>query len=300
MAIMYLAKVNLTRGIYAVYDKKLNLKDIKQRIYDNLDNTIEYTTTTKMSYKDARGNSLKYTQNSVYGIAELKKYENQIITGKVIRRFSKPSEQVIDGKVVQTSHSEMVSIYFYFDVGEELIAFSERQTFGYNQFMKAFEYILNQKNPTYQFKIFLQKNNSLLREKIKELKIVKNMKATLIPPNSNEEDMNELRKAFKYLDNCKDMNANKMKIEMFAGDGEDSLNMDAKLINEVVDAVSNGYGEMVTQGFDNDGKKLNISSNQDAALTRIVNENLNEHDYDEEAKAFILSFAVNRIKALLK
>ena len=37
MAIMYLAKINLTEGIFDVYDNKLNLDDVKQTIYDELD-----------------------------------------------------------------------------------------------------------------------------------------------------------------------------------------------------------------------------------------------------------------------
>lgn len=37
MALMYLAKINLTAGIFDVYDNKLNLDDVKQTIYDELD-----------------------------------------------------------------------------------------------------------------------------------------------------------------------------------------------------------------------------------------------------------------------
>ena len=34
MALMYLAKINLTAGIFDVYDNKLNLDDVKQKIFD--------------------------------------------------------------------------------------------------------------------------------------------------------------------------------------------------------------------------------------------------------------------------
>lgn len=37
MSIMYLAKINLTSGIFDVYDSKLRIDDVLKLIYDELD-----------------------------------------------------------------------------------------------------------------------------------------------------------------------------------------------------------------------------------------------------------------------
>lgn len=295
MSIMYLAKVNLTTGIFDVYDEKLKIEDVTKLIYYELNDSSEYKTQLKTNYRDSFGNKRREFQKSLYQFSELNKQNNQIITGKLVRTFDKPTEYIdASKKVSKKVNQESVSIYFYFDVANELIAFSERQSFGYNQFMKAFNYMLNLNSKGYRFEIFLQKDNQVLQEKIRGLKRIKNVKATLIPPNSNENDMQELRKTFSYIDDCKSVNANRIKIEMSVDDDINSLKMESKYMQEIFSAVTLGYGDMTTLGIRHDGKKQVVSSNQDAALTRIVNENLGEYEYNDEAKKFIYDYLSKR------
>ena len=127
MAIMYLAKINLTAGIFDVYQKKLNLADVKATIYSEIDEAKSYKTTSGYTYSDELGNRRKTRYKSEYSFKELEKRENNIITGKLVRAFEKPTEKIDEnGKIYQIQNQEMVSIYFYLDVAHELIAFSER------------------------------------------------------------------------------------------------------------------------------------------------------------------------------
>lgn len=296
MSIMYLAKVNLTAGIFDVYDKKLSMEDVTKIIYTELTDINEYKVQSKTNYRDTFGNKKREFQKSVYQFGELNKQDDMIITGKLVRTFEKPTEYIdaSSGKVLKKINQESVSIYFYFDVKNELIAFSERQSFGYNQFTKAFNYLLNLNTKGYRFEIFLQKDNQLLQEKIKRLKQVKNVKATLIPPNSNEDDIQVLKNTFSYIEDCKSVNANRIKIEMSVDDDRDSLKMESKYMQDIFSAVALGYGDITTFGINNNGKKQVISSNQDAALTRVVSESLGEYEYNEEAKNFILEFLLRK------
>lgn len=292
MSIMYLAKINLTSGIFAVYEKKISLDDVKDTIYVELNEEKRYSAVANSKYKDALGNTKKVRQYSDYQFKELCKREDRIITGKMVRSFNKPTERVDEnGKVIETFNQESVSIYFYLDVKNELIAFSERQSFGYNQFMTAFAFILNQNTKGYEFEIFLQKDNAVLQEKIKSLKSIKSIKATLIPPNyNNDEDLEEFRKSLQYIEDCHTTNANKMRVEMSTGEGEQSLKIESKYMQDIFKAVSRGYGDITTYGFNKNGRRQIVSSNQDAAMTRVVDENLGEYEYNEEAKNFILEF----------
>lgn len=89
------------------------------------------------------GNVKKFRQASTYQLKELEKSDDLLITGKMVRNFRKPTERIADsGRLEPTYNEENVSIYFYFDVKNELIAFSERQSFGYNQFTTAFNFCL--------------------------------------------------------------------------------------------------------------------------------------------------------------
>lgn len=219
-------------------------------------------------------------QKSQYGITELEKHEDFIITGKVLRTYDKPAEEVVNGKVKEIFAQENVSIYFYFDVKNELIAFSERQSFGYNQFMRAFEHILNKGMKGYKFEIFLQKDNDVLQQKLDELVIISAFKATLIPPNSNEDDLQMLRENLQYIADCKETNANKVKIEMQSIDANTSLKRESRYMQDIMKAVSKGYGDITTYGIAQNGKRRIISSNTDAALTRVIDENMGKKSYD--------------------
>ena len=288
MAIMYLAKINLTEGIFDVYDNKLNLDDVKQTIYDELDEKKTFSTSSSYKYRDSYGNTRRMPQLSKYSVKELTKFDNGVITGKLVRTFNKPTERINEyGKVLQSSHEETVSIYFYLDSKQEMIAFSDRQSFGYNQFMTAFAFILSKNTKKYKFEIFLQKDKGILEDKIRALKSIRNIKATLIPPNSNDKDLEEFRNSLQYMQDCRDTNANKFKMEMLTTDDRNSLKIDSKYMQDIFTAVSKGYGEVNTTGINQNGKRQTISSNQDAAVTRIIDDNLTEQEYNRESKSFI-------------
>ena len=293
MALMYLAKVNLTSAIFDVYESKLNIMDVTKSIYDQFDNKTTYKVTANQKYIDEYGNRKRFNQVSTYQLVEIKKEQNMIITGKVVRTFLRPTEKIDEkGHLLSTYNEEKVGIYFYYDVKNEMIAFSERQSFGYNQFINAFTYMINQNREKNRFEIFLQKDNDLLQEKIRGFQAVHTVKATLIPPNSIDDDLRELQEVFglRYMEECHDANANKLKIEMSVDDPKSSLKMESKYMKDIYTAVSRGYGDLTTIGVGKDGKKRIIKSNTDAALTKIVDEKLLEPEYNKEAHGFIYSF----------
>lgn len=300
MSLMYLAKINLTSAIYDLYQNKINIDDVTKSIYNQLNDQIKYSVVSNKKYKDSLGNTRKYHQNSIYTLTELNKMDDLIITGKMVRTFRRPTERINDkGKVISSFNTDNVSIYFYFDVKNELVAFSERQSFGYNQFIIAFNYMINQNKEKYKFEIFLQKDNMVLQEKINRLKSVYSVKATLIPPNSNEVDLKEFRETLQYIKDCESMNANKMRIEVSADNELNSLRTESKYMQDIFKAVSRGYGDVTTYGINENGKKQIVSSNLDAALTRIVDENLVEPEYNDEAHNFILSFLGKKARGIL-
>ena len=76
MALMYLAKINLTEGIFDVYDNKLKLDDVKQTIYDELNENTSFSTSLNFKYRDSYGNVRRMPQLSKYSLIEVKKLED--------------------------------------------------------------------------------------------------------------------------------------------------------------------------------------------------------------------------------
>lgn len=287
MPLLYLAKVNLNSKIFDVYNKKLKIKDVCDNIYNNIQAGSDYTTTYEDNYNDSLGNTLSYTKKSIYTFQEIEKKENGIITGKLVRSFNKPTEKLdtASNKMIITYNEENVSIYFYYDIYREMITFCERRAFGYNQFMEAFTYLLNKCMGEYEFQIFLQKDKNVLEEKMKSLKTVYRVNATLIPPNSNEDDINDLRELV-YMQQCIDTNSTKIKLEY----ASDNMKMESNVMKDIMTAVSRGYGDMTALGVNNEGIKCTVRSSHDAAYTSNISENITKEDINTESEKLITRF----------
>lgn len=298
MPLMYLAKVNLNSSIFEVYENKLNISAVLDEVYQKLDVEKIYTELKKIEYNDSLGNKKSYLKESNYQFNDLRKIsESKVITGKVVRSFKRPSEELDEkiGKIKEVFVDELISIYFYFDVKRELITFSTRQSFGYNQFRNAFNRLLNMSVSSYGFEVFLQKDENLLSEKIKGFKRVNRLMATLIPPNANEDDLEEFRNSLGYIGECQESNARKIKLEFIDADQERGLNMEAKIMRDTVRAVARGYGDMTAYGTNYNDREQVMKSNQDAALTCVIKENILEDEFNDESGGFIGRFIANII-----
>lgn len=296
MPLMYLAKVNLNSRIFEVYENRLNINTVLDEVYQKLSTEKIYTESKKVEYNDSLGNKKSYIKESNYQFNDLHKIvENKVITGKVVRSFKRPSEELDEktGKIKDVFLDELVSIYFYFDVKTELITFSTRQSFGYNQFTNAFNGLLNMSVSSYGFEVFLQKDENLLSEKIKGFKRISRLMATLIPPNANEDELEEFKNSLGYIAECKESNARKIKLEFIDADQEPGLNMEAKIMRDTIKAVGRGYGDMTAYGINYNDKEHVMKSNQDAALTCVIKENISEDEFNYESGSFVARFVAN-------
>jgi len=299
MPLMYLAKINLNSDIFEVYNNKLNIDNVLDEIYNKISEDKTYTEVKLKEFTNSLGNKIKYEKTSKYNFAELKKdNDSKIITGKLVRTYNRPTEDFNEkGKLIDVYEEEHVGIYFYFNVRNELVAFSMRQAFGYNQFTDAFNNLLNMMIEKYHFEMFLKKDGNLLTDKLKSLKKIKRVTATLIPPNANEEELKILSDTLSYISDCKDTNAKKLKLELINTNDEDAgINMEAKMMQDTIKAAVKGYGDITAYGINHNEREQVIKSNSDAALTRVVNENISEGEYDNEADNFINSVVAELIK----
>lgn len=297
MPLLYLAKVNLNSSIFDVYDKKLSIENVSKLIYEKFSDGTEYTKEENGRYLDSYSNPVTYIKNSRYTFNEICKMEDGIVTGKLVRTFKKPTEKLnpVTNKMEMTFNDESVSIPFYYDVNKERLTFCERQSFGYNQFMNAFSKLLNRCVEKYEFEIFLQKDKDRLDEKLSNLRVVQKVRATLIPPNSNEDDLQELRRELNYMQQCEEANANKINLEY----ASENMNMEAKIMHDIKTAVSRGYGDMTATGINVNNRMQTISSSQDAAYTANIQENIGKEEFYEESRTLIIRFMAKLVNKFL-
>ena len=68
------------------------------------------------------------------------------------------------------------------------------------------------------------------------------------------------------------------------------LNRQAKIMQDTVRAVTRGYGDLTAIGYNGSDKLQVVKSNQDAALTSVVDDKLTDVDFIKQAKNFIDRF----------
>lgn len=289
MPLLYLAKINLNSRIFDYYNNNLDIKDVSQAIYDTLTDGINYSRKENRTYTDTYGNPISHSSVSKYAFQEIIKKDKKI-TGKLVRTFTKQIEQFDEetNKMITVPIKESVSISFYYDVFSELLTFCERQAFGYNQFMNAFAHMLHECTKNYEFEIFLQKDKNLLNDKLKEFKSVKVIKAKLIPPNINDDDINEIRSELNYMIQCEETNSRKIYMEYTS----DDMNMESNVIKEIINASSRGYGEVTAEGINKNDKLMTVKS-REAAFTINIKDNLDNRGFIDESKNLIERFLSN-------
>lgn len=124
------------------------------------------------------------------------------------------------------------------------------------------------------------------------LVVIDKVRATLVPPNSNKDDLDDLRKELPYMRDFQEANANKVTMEYIS----DNMKMEASVMKTIVDAVTRGYGDVSATGLNGSGRQQTVSSSQDAAFTANIQDDINESDFDEESHNLIVRFLAKLMK----
>ena len=291
MPYIYLSKVNYNSKIYDVYNKKIDLKDILNEVFDNLgkDQSLIYDKVTTYVYEDSKGNKHKNQIAEKYFFNELEKNEtDKTISGYIIRQYPRYMEVFDENlkKMVSEFKKEACEIYFYFDVTNELIGFCTRNKFGYNQFNDEFKNLLQISCPNHGFEVFLKKDPNKVQDAIKNFKRIEKIIATIIPPNANSE-INDLLNNASIPPN---ENISKAKLEYVASNlNENGIDKQGKLVQNLIKTVSSGYGDLNIHGKYNDDSDIVFKSNKDAPITTFIDDDSDKSTFISKVKMLILN-----------
>lgn len=296
MPYIYVSKVNFNSKIYAVYDKKILLSDILDDIIKNIDNGKTYKKNNIFKYENYLGTQCKKLEKEEYLFNNLKKdLENKCIVGDLVRIYPRYADEFdrVTEEYKTVKKEESSKIHFYFDVESELIGFCTRNKFGYNQFNEAFKRLLEINLRKFGFEVFLKKDKSKVEEGIKKFKRIDKVIATIIPPNANNDDINDL---IEDSSDYKEANIKKVKLEYESSPQDDKgLDMQATIMKNLIKSVSNGYGDLNLHGVANDNSSEVFKSNKDAAVICSIDDDSSEEEFHKVAKGFILRLVNKKV-----
>ena len=286
MALIYYAKLNLNSDIFKTkqYDGKIDLKKELEDLYNNINDDQEYEYILP-AYKSNRTGSIVANKDT-YNFSELKKVKNNdewYITGSIVRRFPYYSEAYDSKKKVSRKvkyEDNSSSIKFYFDVKNEIIAFCTKKNFGQNQFIRAFQNLINLCNEKREFCVYMIIDSSPIKEKIKKAKHITYIKSTLVAANVNEEHIQALQN--KNNQEMQEANVEKKtNILQVSKRSSTGMNLNSQLAKKELndntyEMYERGYGHLQIEGEWEDGSKFNFDSKKDAPYVSIIDDEIKD------------------------
>ncbi|AYE53514.1 hypothetical protein OEA_28005 (plasmid) [Priestia megaterium NCT-2] len=302
MTILYYSKINVNSNIFGVYDKELSIPDIMAKVFESLDDKQEYIKKELKNFTDRdTGESRTVESKEIYNFSELEKYRdlNEVyITGKLVRRYPIFSEK-FDNKTRKSKpivhEDNAVSINFYFDLKSEIVTFYVRQKFGYKQFNEAFEKLLDIHMLDIGFKVYLLNDPYKIQERLKMLHKVRKIKSVIIPPNVNEEELEDLFN--EQTLELKESNVTR-KTSVFETHKKNpkGMNIDSGMVRQTLDVsnvyISRGYGKLEIEGETIDGTLFKYDSEVDSYYNTSI------HEEDKENRIKLIDAAKRGISAL--
>ncbi|YBV93716.1 hypothetical protein M1D53_29470 (plasmid) [Bacillus sp. PK9-021] len=290
MTILYYSKVNINSNIFSVYDKQTSIAEIMNKVYTKLDDKKEFVKKDVNTFTDKDTGELKTIESEeIYNFSELIKFKDvdeMYIMGKLIRRYPIHSES-FDNKTrksIPVVHANnATSIPFYFDLNSEIITFHVRNKFGYKQFNEGFQSLLDEFIYDVGFEIFLINDPFKVYERLEMLQKVRKIRATIIPPNANEEALEDLFN--RETSDMKQSNITK-KTSIFETNrkNDKGINIKSKMVKQTLDVskiyIERGYGKLEVEGETADGTEFRYFSDKDSCY----NTSIKEEDKDNLSK----------------
>lgn len=266
MATMYFAKININKEIYEVYKKQENYNKILNKL---IEEDWQKSKIVEQKLNTDRDDS----EREIYKFINIDRISDKsYLVGRLINVF-KDEIAIYDEKKdnISSMDQEKLSraIPFYFDWKNEMVAFIPTQKFKRQRFLKYFELLINDIYGENQFSVYIMNNASDFKKQLRTLNTVSKIEITLIPPNSNKDEFDDLFP--KDGDELKETGGTKFHQEIYAPESrKKGLNMDAKLVKRSVEGIAKGFGVFTATGKTTDDKKKTISSDSEAPYKKNI------------------------------
>lgn len=288
MSVIYFSKVNLnSEHIFEVYQKKIEMKKVLNAVMKSIGEPMVYN--ESYSYID---NGEMYDKTIKFEFKVLNKTDESIV-GYVYRTsnisYNLKDDETDELQRMTTPNTD--AIKFYFDVYKEIIGFTTKQRFKTVDFNRAIAQFINdalkENQYDYRFTVSLYNKGLDINDIKSELKKIKKIKELVVkyqPPNPDSKELDEIwDNGDSTLDEMKTANVTNKSV-IFRSKGMTGLNIDAKIIDDELNAVSDMYkcaslkksiskGYISVQATARNGKKYSTSETK-PVKTELDNEDM--------------------------
>lgn len=273
MAKMYFSKFNVNSNIDEVYKKEITISEILKDVFHTMDEKQELIEKDYYTIQDEKGDRHRIEEKTKYKFFNLHKDQDKMIIGGRLLKLKDDKVEKLTGTEIEELiiKDRVISITFLFDLKTELIAFTVRKGFGYNQFNEHFQNLINSYFEERHFEIFLENNIDFMKEEVKKFQWIGKVEATIIPPNSNDDAIKELLDI--EVKACLEDGIGKKITNLFALDKvSKGVKKTSAMFKRFMFASANGYGNLILKGTNSDGDMIEFNSKENVPYTKIISD----------------------------
>ncbi|MEQ7028503.1 hypothetical protein [Enterococcus gallinarum] len=260
MSKIFFAKMNINEDIYEVYNNKKNINKLLQKIYLNVKKSTVI--------HDEKGGRFKFF--------DIDKFEdNSVIHGRLgyIKKGVHSSYDPEKDTAIDTLDNNKIDyITFYFDVYNEMLAFTVTPSLTKKKVLKYFEDLIKKESDVGVIFI-LESDISELKVQLRKVKVLRKVSLNLVPPNG---DKNQFANLFSLTsDKVAEAGATSIKQE-YGNRSKEGLKKDSDLIEDATRGIGLGYAEGSFYGKDTHGEKVEIHTEKNTPYFKTVDNNQNK------------------------
>ena len=261
MSTLYTAKFNINENIHKVEKGELELNNLLNTIFKELNQQDKVTDT--------------HDEDITYKFVNLDRdYDSMILTGRMIKYYDGVNSRYIEEEdTVIDEHTSNKADYitFSFDFKTEIVGFVPKRSFSKEAFMNFFELLVAKMVPEVGIVVLvLVVDAAELDAKFKKIDLLKEIQIDIIPENN---DGPELASMIEILiDPLKDSNAQHMSINL-KGTKREPLIKKSELVSNFRGMAKKAYARFIAVGYKKNGESYNIDTRKDTLLKRNILDN---------------------------
>lgn len=197
--VLYFAKININSHIQQVLKGVESKQNLLDKVYEKVNEKVQFTE-EKLFKKD--GDVFKHNVTYTFvNIDKLVQPYDHCIYGSIEKQSTLPIKQKnsTSGKIERKIIDYVETIDFFFDTYRECLVFYTVYRFKHKEFIEAFKKLLNKcttsANEIFNFEVNLWRKGLKLEqieEELKKLGAIQNLKITIIPPNPDDELLDDI------------------------------------------------------------------------------------------------------------
>ncbi|WP_147564969.1 DUF4747 domain-containing protein [Clostridium tyrobutyricum] len=282
---LYFVKVNInSESTYRVHREEIDTYDIMLKLALKIRNDIRYIHTIEQIVK---GETLTTKQEFAFsGISKMEVDSEVMIVGGVVKTakvFINNIDKETGEKTTRAFDSDEI-INFCFYPKKEVVAYYCPRKFGYQEFVYAFEALVNEAFKKEHFSISTITNGLSLdniKESLRKIKNIKTLQIDIIPPNPNGDMKKKLKENAENKIKSLEQGRITERSTIFKSSYKAGLDTDSEEISRELDDATAMHSKISTEDVTKNGYVNIIAENEKGRIYNTNNEKVIKHRMDE-------------------